>query len=74
MAGKRIWGWYFYFWAQQPYFTLLLTFVFGPYIATTGREYRFNSGLRFGQDDAPEFARPFLVGPEKLAAMEVSGG
>ncbi len=31
---QRIWGWFFYFWAQQPYFTLLLTFVFGPYVAT----------------------------------------
>lgn len=31
---QRIWGWNFYFWAQQPYFTLLLTFVFAPYITT----------------------------------------
>lgn len=31
---KRIWGWYFFFWAGQPYFTLLLTFIFGPYIAS----------------------------------------
>jgi MFS transporter, UMF1 family len=31
---QRIWGWYFYFWAQQPYFTLLLTFIFGPYVAS----------------------------------------
>ncbi|MCX8507761.1 MAG: MFS transporter [Rhodobacteraceae bacterium] len=33
-AKKRIWGWYFFFWAGQPYFTLLLTFIFGPYIAS----------------------------------------
>jgi len=32
-ARKRIWGWYFFDWASQPYSTLLLTFVFGPYIA-----------------------------------------
>ncbi|MDE3240673.1 MAG: MFS transporter [Paracoccaceae bacterium] len=33
-AGKsrRIWGWFFYFWAAQPYFTLLLTFIFAPYV------------------------------------------
>ena len=31
-ARKRIWGWYFFDWASQPYNTLLLTFVFGPYI------------------------------------------
>jgi UMF1 family MFS transporter len=29
---RRIWGWFFYFWAGQPYFTLLLTFIFSPYI------------------------------------------
>ncbi|MBL4915711.1 MFS transporter [Szabonella alba] len=29
---KRIWGWYFFDWASQPYNTLLLTFIFGPYI------------------------------------------
>lgn len=33
-SRKRIWGWWFYFWAQQPYFTLLLTFVFGPYLTS----------------------------------------
>ncbi|MEX3017174.1 MFS transporter [Gymnodinialimonas hymeniacidonis] len=29
---KRIWGWWAFDWASQPYNTLLLTFVFGPYI------------------------------------------
>ena len=31
-AKKRIWGWFFFDWASQPYNTLVLTFVFGPYI------------------------------------------
>lgn len=31
-ARQRIWGWYFFDWASQPYNTLLLTFIFGPYI------------------------------------------
>jgi len=30
-ARRRIWGWWFFDWASQPYNTLLLTFVFGPY-------------------------------------------
>ncbi len=34
---KRIWGWYFFDWASQPYNTLLLTFVFGPYFAEIAR-------------------------------------
>jgi MFS transporter, UMF1 family len=33
-AKRRIWGWYFFDWASQPYNTLLLTFIFGPYITT----------------------------------------
>lgn len=31
---RRIWGWYFFDFASQPYNTLLLTFVFAPYIAS----------------------------------------
>jgi len=36
MAGgrRRIWGWMMFDWASQPFNTLLLTFVFGPYFAT----------------------------------------
>ncbi len=32
-ARKRIWGWMMFDWASQPYNTLLLTFIFGPYFA-----------------------------------------
>ncbi|WP_380055307.1 MFS transporter [Falsihalocynthiibacter sp. SS001] len=32
-AKKRIWGWMLFDWASQPYATLLLTFIFGPYFA-----------------------------------------
>ncbi len=31
-ARKRIWGWWFFDWASQPYNTLLVTFIFGPYL------------------------------------------
>ena len=33
-ARQRVWGWYFFDWASQPYATLLLTFVFAPYVNT----------------------------------------
>ena len=29
-ARKRIWGWFFFEFASQPYNTLLLTFIFAP--------------------------------------------
>ncbi len=38
-ARKKIWGWYFFDWASQPYHTLIVTFVFGPYFAGVAAEY-----------------------------------
>jgi len=32
---KGIWGWMFFDWAQQPFHTLIITFVFAPYFAST---------------------------------------
>jgi len=32
IARRRIWGWWFFDWAAQPYATLLLTFIFAPYV------------------------------------------
>ncbi|MEO1424131.1 MAG: MFS transporter [Pseudomonadota bacterium] len=32
--AKGIWGWMLFDWASQPFHTVLLTFVFGPYFAT----------------------------------------
>ena len=36
--SKRIWGWFFYDWACQPFYTLMLTFFFAPYFATVAAE------------------------------------
>ncbi|MFZ5749598.1 MAG: MFS transporter [Pseudomonadota bacterium] len=44
-ARKRIWGWWFFDWASQPYNTLLLTFAFGPYFAEVARQYFEGQGL-----------------------------
>jgi len=33
-AQRRIWGWYFFDWANQPFNTLLLTFIFAPYFVS----------------------------------------
>ena len=42
---KRIWGWYFFDWASQPYNTLLLTFIFGPYFAQTATNALVDGGM-----------------------------
>ncbi len=47
-ARKRIWGWYFFDWASQPYNTLVLTFIFGPYFAQTATSALIDGGMEVG--------------------------
>jgi len=49
---KRIWGWFFFDWASQPYHTLLVTFIFGPFFAGIAAEYFMASGLNETTADA----------------------
>ena len=42
---KRIWGWWFFDWASQPYHTLLVTFIFGPYFAAVAAEHYLSQGM-----------------------------
>ena len=42
---KRIWGWWFFDWASQPYHTLLVTFVFSPFFAAVAANYYLGEGL-----------------------------
>ena len=39
MDRKRIWGWWFFDWASQPFATLLTTFIFAPYFAEIARRH-----------------------------------
>ena len=49
---KRIWGWYFFDWASQPFHTVLLTFVFGPFFAQIAANYFIGAGLAEDVADA----------------------
>lgn len=49
---KRIWGWFFFDWASQPYHTLLVTFVFGPFFAAIAAEHFMSTGLAEQAADA----------------------
>ncbi len=42
---KRIWGWWFFDWASQPYNTLMLTFIFGPYFAKVASARFIEAGM-----------------------------
>jgi UMF1 family MFS transporter len=49
---RRIWGWMLFDVAQQPYATLGLTFVFGPYFADVAATLFAGGGLAPGAADA----------------------
>lgn len=42
---KRIWGWFFFDWASQPYHTVLLTFIFGPFFVSLASESFLAQGV-----------------------------
>jgi UMF1 family MFS transporter len=42
---KRIWGWFFFDWASQPYHTVLLTFIFGPFFVSLASENFLAQGV-----------------------------
>ena len=50
--SKRIWGWWFFDWASQPYATLLLTFIFPIYYTEVARAHFIASGETAGQAGA----------------------
>ncbi len=45
VSKKRIWGWMAFDWASQPFYTLGLTFIFGPYFAVVAAEYFLSNGM-----------------------------
>lgn len=49
---RRVWGWMMFDWASQPFYTLLLTFIFGPYFAAVATEFYMSGGLAEQQADA----------------------
>jgi len=52
VSKKRIWGWMSFDWASQPFYTLGLTFIFGPYFAVVATEYFLGTGLDEAAADA----------------------
>ena len=60
---KAVWGWFFYDWASQPFHTLLMTFVFGPYFAIVASQYY----MGLGQDETLADANAQIVWSNCLA-------
>jgi UMF1 family MFS transporter len=52
LRQKRVFGWMMFDWASQPFNTLLLTFIFGPYFAATLSDAFMAGGLDEATADA----------------------
>ncbi|MDO5603867.1 MAG: MFS transporter [Paracoccus sp. (in: a-proteobacteria)] len=52
MNRKRIWGWWFFDWAGQPYHTLLVSFIFSIYYADVARRFYILQGYDAAQAGA----------------------
>lgn len=67
---QRIWGWMFFDWAQQPYATLGLTFIFGPYFAAVAADYFLAQGA--GSDAAKAGAQSLWSSAQTIAGLAIA--
>jgi len=49
---RKIWAWMMFDWANQPFYTLCLTFIFGPYVASVATEAFMAAGVAEDVADA----------------------
>lgn len=69
-AKKRIWGWWFFDWASQPYNTLLLTFIFGPYFAEVARAHFAAAGQ--GVELAKASSQAYWTGAQTVTGIIIA--
>ena len=67
---RRIWGWYFFDWASQPYSTLLLTFTFGPYFSEVASARFLASGM--DQTAANAAAQTYWTSGQTVAGLLIA--
>ncbi|WP_417207799.1 MFS transporter [Antarctobacter sp.] len=67
---QRIWGWMFFDWAQQPYATLGLTFIFSPYFAAVAADYFLAQGA--GSDAAKAGAQSLWSSAQTIAGLAIA--
>ncbi|MGR3434594.1 MAG: MFS transporter [Shimia sp.] len=69
-ARRRIFGWKMFDWATQPFYTLGLTFIFGPYFASVLAETFMGTGLDEATSDAR--AQSIWSGGQTVAGLLIA--
>ncbi|CUH79842.1 MFS transporter [Tropicibacter naphthalenivorans] len=67
---KRIWGWAFFDWAQQPYATLGLTFIFAPFFAAVATDMFVAQGMF--ENDAKVQAQTLWSSAQTVAGLVIA--
>lgn len=67
---KRVWGWMAFDWATQPFYTLGLTFIFGPYFAGVATEMFMAGGM--AEDPADARAQSLWALGQTLAGLFIA--
>lgn len=67
---RRVRGWMMFDWATQPFFTLGLTFIFGPYFAVVAAEAFLNNGM--DKDTAAASAQTIWSWGQAIAGIFVA--
>ncbi len=70
VSKKRIWGWMAFDWASQPFYTLGLTFIFGPYFAAVAAEYYLGLGME--SDAAKAQAQSIWSAGQTVAGLMIA--
>jgi len=69
-SKRRIWGWMAFDWAQQPFSTLGLTFIFGPYFAAVAVQHY--AGLGAGPEEARAQAQEVWSAGQTVAGLLIA--
>lgn len=68
--AKRVWGWMLFDWAQQPFYTLGLTFIFGPYFAFVASSLYMSSGMP--EEEAKASAQSVWSAGQAIAGLVIA--
>ncbi|MBI1418863.1 MAG: MFS transporter [Limimaricola sp.] len=68
--ARRIWGWMCFDWAQQPFYTLGLTFIFGPYFTSVATQKFVADGS--AQNVADAHAQSLWASGQTVAGLVIA--
>ena len=70
VSRRRVFGWMMFDWASQPFYTLVLTFVFGPFFAVAAANWFASQGA--GAEEAKAAAQTVWSRGQSLTGLAIA--